>query len=603
MTNRTAEETNKTLSQRRRVWQALDRAVSGIPFRALLVIGGDFNASLEPRAAVAGSGVMQGSQSHEAAQERGHLLDMLARHRLVVLNSWGRKQRTYEHPTGSSQIDFIITRQSIADKRSKRAGPRQAGLAAWRSAGHVPIFCSVRASWRPWLAKTSTKTRTEERAVSERDMAVQRLRDELRANCPGRESRPRLPVMASVERQIEAHWRIQKRLQQAGNGVCMLRISFRAMKEAALARKAHRELKRACRQRKRDQLLPDLQSMEEASKNGDSKAFYGFARLVSPKPYLPEIKLRDKHGSMLTRAQEGEMLHGYAVELFAGKSHDLPPLHPLPEDQFGQQAWQWALHKIKKGKAAPKDMAQIATWQAWSSMASTRLAEICKATRCSDRPYVPELWMRVQIAWLPKPGKTPSTPGNLRTVGLLGADTKALMVLLKAQAAPYIMQALEGSVQFAYRQGVSTLDAITRAGNHCHEVRRLLESASTSQTAKLLGAEQPKLIGGLMLSIDLAKAFDSLSHAEIQHSLESTGMPEYLVNVLVHIHARSISEVAHGDFSSDVQMGQGLRQGCPIAPLVYAAWTSRLLGILNLKIRSSWTDSTMTWVIPQPCNC
>ena len=148
-------------------------------------------------------------------------------------------------------------------------------------------------------------------------------------------------------------------------------------------------------------------------------------------------------------------------------------------------------------------------------MASVRLAKICQATLCSSRPCVPGLWMRVQLAWLPKPGKTPSTPQNLRTVGLMGADTKALMVLLKAQAAPYIMQSLAGSVQFAYRQGVSTLDAITRAGNHCHEVRRLLEGTSTSQTA----------IGGLMLTPDLAKAFDALSHVEIQQALESTGMP------------------------------------------------------------------------------
>ena len=131
----------------------------------------------------------------------------------------------------------------------------------------------------------------------------------------------------------------------------MLKVCFRAMRDAALAQKAHRELKRACRQRKRAQLLSGLQTMEEAAKNGDSKAFYGFARLVSPKPYMPKIKLRDEHGSMLTRAQEGEMLHEYAVELFAGKPHALPPLLPLPAEHFGQQAWQWALHKIKRGKS------------------------------------------------------------------------------------------------------------------------------------------------------------------------------------------------------------------------------------------------------------
>ena len=594
MTNRTTEETAKIMSQRRKVWQALDKTASGIPFRALLVIGGDFNASLEPRAAVVGSRVMQGAQTHEVVQERGWILDMLAKHRLTVLNSWGRREPTYEHPAGSSQIDFLITRQHVADRKGKQAGSKHEGLAAWRSAGQLPVLGSIKPSWRPWVGRMSQKPCTMRRALSDNDRQAQALRDEIKANCPGRERKLKLPVPANVDSQIEAHWKMQKRLRQIGNGVSILKLAFQAMRAAAIAQKVHKDLKRACRQRKRDQLPSGLQSIEEAAKNGDSKAFYGFARLVSPKPHLPKIKLRDKTGTMLTRAQEGELLHQYAVALFAGKPHDLPPLLPLPEDLMDSQAWKWALHKIKKDKAVPTDMAQIATWQAWSSMASERLAEISKATLCSANPYIPELWLGAQIVWLPKPGKTPSTPGNLRTVGLMGADTKALMVLLKTQAAPYSMNALESTPQFAYRQGVSTLDAITRAGNHCHEVRRLLESASTSQTAKILGAAQPTLIGGLMMSIDLAKAFDSLSHGETHASLAATGMPEYLVNVQVHIHARSISEVAHGDFRSDVEMGQGLRQGCPVAPLVYAAWTSRLCSILNSKLQSSWTDSAIT---------
>ena len=272
----------------------------------------------------------------------------------------------------------------------------------------------------------------------------------------------------------------------------------------------------------------------------------------------------------------------------------LPPLLPIPEHLLDSQAWQSALFKLKKRKAVPPGLAQISTWQVWSSTASERLAEISKATLCSDSPYVPELWMRVQLAWLPKPGKAPSTPGNLRTVGLMGADTKALMVLLKKYASPFITHALTSTPQFAYRQGVSTIDAIARAGNHCHAIRQLLESASTSQTAKILGAEQPGLIGGLMLSLDLAKAFDSLSHSETHASLLATGTPDYLVNLLAHVHANSVSEIVHGEHSSDVKMGQGLRQGCPVVLLVYAAWTARLRYTLNSRVRSTWPSSALT---------
>ena len=56
-----------------------------------VVLGGDFNASLETRASVAGSGLVQGSQASDLVQERQMVMEILTKHRLAVLNSWGKK--------------------------------------------------------------------------------------------------------------------------------------------------------------------------------------------------------------------------------------------------------------------------------------------------------------------------------------------------------------------------------------------------------------------------------------------------------------------------------------------------------------------------------
>ena len=75
MTARSATEKSKVMSSRRAVWRALDKAISSLPFRAMLVLGGDFNASLEPRAKVAGSGLVLGSQAqdlHGSGKTNGH---------------------------------------------------------------------------------------------------------------------------------------------------------------------------------------------------------------------------------------------------------------------------------------------------------------------------------------------------------------------------------------------------------------------------------------------------------------------------------------------------------------------------------------------------
>ena len=41
-------------------------------------------------------------------------------------------------------------------------------------------------------------------------------------------------------------------------------------------------------------------------------------------------------------------------------------------------------------------------------------------------------------------------------------------------------------------------------------------------------------------------------------------------------------------------MGRGLRQGCPIAPMIHAAWTARLCKKLNQAIAPSWAQEHLT---------
>ena len=177
----------------------------------------------------------------------------------------------------------------------------------------------------------------------------------------------------------------------------------------------------------------------------------------------------------LTKPQEGELLRKYAAKLFHADTVTLPSLEPAPPEVFSRQRWEWAIMQLKKGKAVPAGSAQITTWQTASQEHSISLEAICRDTLCSGRPFVPSLWTRVQLAWLPKPGKTPSCPEHLRSIGLMGVDTKPFMVLL--------------TPQFAYRS-VSNIDAILRVGAHCSSARRDIESTSTSSFSPLQALRQ-----------------------------------------------------------------------------------------------------------------
>ena len=96
---------------------------------------------------------------------------------------------------------------------------------------------------------------------------------------------------------------------------------------------------------------------------------------------------------------------------------------------------------------------------------------------------VPIQWTHVQLAWVPKPNnRSPTSNANLRTIGLMGADTKAFLQILKHHADFYVQRALRDVPQYAYRSKASTADALLRASMHCEEVRCLLEACRDDLT-------------------------------------------------------------------------------------------------------------------------
>ena len=162
------------------------------------------------------------------------------------------------------------------------------------------------------------------------------------------------------------------------------------------------------------------------------------------------------------------------------------------------------------------------------------------------------------------------------------------MILLKNAAHGVVQRSLQSLPQFAYRSGASTLDAILRVTEHCHHVRGVLASINSSKTARLMGAELPSLRGGLMVAIDLTKAFDNVTYQEMYLALCESGLDEALVRLIAQVHLNTSCSVVYGSYSGSVGMSKGLRQGCPIAPLVYLAWSARFLRQVNLRISDRW---------------
>ncbi|CAE7678489.1 unnamed protein product, partial [Symbiodinium necroappetens] len=134
----------------------------------------------------------------------------------------------------------------------------------------------------------------------------------------------------------------------------------------------------------------------------------------------------------------------------------------------------------------------------------------------------------------------------------------------------------------------STADALLRAAGHCFDIRALLRQHRKDHTAKLLGDADVPMVGGMMCGLDLHKAFDALPHSEILLSLTEAGVPSPLAGVIAQAHMQTRCVVRHGGVEREVCMSRGLRQGCPIAPIVYAAWSCRLCRLVDQRLDRDW---------------
>ena len=79
-------------------------------------------------------------------------------------------------------------------------------------------------------------------------------------------------------------------------------------------------------------------------------------------------------------------------------------------------------------------------------------------------------------------------------------------------------------------QGKSIDSAILRVVRHCREIRSRLQAGALSVHARAAGAQPSNCYGGIMLGIDLSRAFDNLTRDVLQHSL---------------VHARVDGSAAH----------------------------------------------------------
>ncbi|CAE7198951.1 unnamed protein product [Symbiodinium sp. CCMP2592] len=605
------EQRHINASKREQFWTKLGRYTSTLPQRNLLVVAGDFNCEARRTTGTAGCSAPQANSYYF---DQDDFVGYAQANSLCFLNTWGssgaQDMNTFVNGTCKSQIDYILTRRFQADSLSRRARP-VAGLdfSPWRlGAKHRPVEASL--PLKPGSQDQATAFGSAEQL---RDQVAQALQvqteqytadnlNDLLVKCCGEIFPPKPKAQAlrpwqqpEVRFSLGEMWRRRRELQRVGRdvrlGLFSRRQVFCAFRAYAAFQRSYREVRQRGLLHRKQLLHRRLEEARRAESAKDTRLLYQVVRDIAPKMQGGRVRIRSEAGEVLMASEEHAEISAYFQQLFSLHPHDIEPSPRLDPLILNENEILSSLGKLGKGKAVPVLHAPSSAWRHCRQQLCGPLTE---AFHCETTAGYPGRWADCNLALIPKPGKTIKRPDSLRPLGIQDAAGKAIARVLKERLFVQIRETLEQYPQFAYLCNRSAQDAIQRVTEHCSKVRGKVEQDRHNIYHKKSGKVRSKYVGGAQMALDMTTAFDRLPRTALQAAMEWAKVDPNLASMILEVHGACRYRIEHEGFVSYVDMSNGVRQGCTLAPLLWALFSVYLLHRIELRLSSQWPRDSMT---------
>ena len=294
------------------------------------------------------------------------------------------------------------------------------------------------------------------------------------------------------------------------------------------------------------------------------------------KGFVPQQgRLKDSEGCIVSSERRAETLADHLEKVQWAVRHvtsavDRGPIHaelPANVDEITADEVIAAVKKLKRNRAHGTDLIPPEYWKTIlvdGSTASKWAIQFCQ--QCWRQKGVPDQWHEARVAEILKKGD-PSDCNNYRPISLLQIGYKLFAQIILSRLVDAGAEDRLWKTQFGFRSGRGTNDALFVA-------RRALEHAWAIKDGKVI-----------MLALDWAKAFDSVSPAALSSALRRLGIPDAFIKMIEAIYSQRKFIVQDAGHRSEWHPQHfGISQGCPLSPFLFVMMMTVLLHDAKEKV-------------------
>ena len=382
------------------------------------------------------------------------------------------------------------------------------------------------------------------------------------SKCPNRLALWQAPSMAVGIKGMWAACRQWKQLAKAPSSNALQ--TARAYQTFKQAHKAFKQAGKVCKKQWFNERIGDIQA---ATRSGDARALFAGVRAVAPKQSKIKVQLRDSKGQLQSAGEQIQQLEAHYRKLYAadadpkvaGETRAPVTLHIEPADMTR------ALAQLSPHKATPIGQATNSIWRIASDIVSPVLCTLAARWK-----RIPDEWRHAWLVLVPKVPR-PVSLRNLRPIGLTEPSGRAYARLLQQKLRHHACEYLKDTSQFAYMPGREAAFAINRVSQHCTFVQMKTSHVhrTVADRQECAPAAEPHF-AGIQLSLDLSNAFDLVNWRLLDRALLDANVEEELRNQVMSWYSEVTYFIEHLNRKTHVTAQQGLRQGCQLAPLLWA---------------------------------